>query len=127
MPVPTPGAVRSRQIEPGPVVEHDTPLQSQSTAGLAASKGKPTVSLSREAVALALLVQDPELTDAEIARRAGCARTTLYRWPLFKKAKAVLFEAGKSQRTRGVRIPDRSGRMVTDGVDDRDPSEGVED
>ena len=56
-----------------------------------------TVDLSAEARALAMLSMHPGWTDTKIAREVGVARTTLYDWPRYKNARALL-KAGKNDR-----------------------------
>jgi len=46
--------------------------------------------LSKESLAIAALVDHPDWTDEQIATAAGCNRTSLYRWPKFKEARALL-------------------------------------
>jgi hypothetical protein len=50
----------------------------------------------KEAVVLWLLVYHGDLTDQQIADRAGCSRTSLYRMPFFKTMRKVLRETGTS-------------------------------
>jgi hypothetical protein len=64
---------------------------------------KPT--LSKEAVALAVLQSHPEWTDTQIATAAGCSRTSLYRWPLYQQAREIL-ATGKASRPHGSKSKD---------------------
>jgi hypothetical protein len=61
--------------------------------------------LSKEAKALAALVDHPEWNDAQIAEAAGCHVKSLYRMPKFVSAKALL-RAGKDQLPTGSKDKD---------------------
>jgi hypothetical protein len=66
-----------------------------------------TVDLDPEARALAMLSMHPGWTDTKIAREVGVARTTLYDWPRYKNARALL-KAGKNDRPRAPKSAKRS-------------------
>jgi len=63
--------------------------------------------LSKEAKALAALVDHPDWTDTQIAEAAGCSRASLYRMKKFVAAKRALeggrdqLPAGRKHRTTG--------------------------
>ncbi len=63
------------------------------------------VELTREAKALALLVQHPEWTDTAIAKSVPCSRTTLYDWPKYMAAREALRQ-GRGQKPRGTKDDD---------------------
>jgi hypothetical protein len=84
------------------------------------------VQLSKEAQALALLIENPTMSMTELARRLGCNRTSLYRMKPLMKAVEVL-KGGKEEVRRGQTLRDRAGDAYTDGVESRDPSEGIDD
>lgn len=82
-------------------------------AELAAAPGN----LSKEAKALAALIDHPEWSDQQIANAAGCKRESLYRMKRFTSAKAKLRE-GKGGMPRG-RKDGGSGRVEAwDGDND---------
>jgi hypothetical protein len=56
--------------------------------------------LTGEALALAMLVKHPDWPDTKIAKTIGVNRTTLYDWPIFKKAKEAL-KQGKKEFPKG--------------------------
>jgi hypothetical protein len=64
--------------------------------------------VSKESLALATLAEHPDWSDAKIAQEIGCSRTTLYRWPRFRKARAILRE-GKRRLPSGTK--DKDGNM----------------
>jgi len=74
----------------------------------------------KEILALAYLFAHPEWSDVEIARAAGCHRTSLYRWNGYTRARAHLKER-KRDRPRGFRSADEEGTGRVDGVDERQP------
>ncbi len=61
--------------------------------------------VNKEAMALAILAQHPDWSDAEIARNAGCSRTSLYRWPKYVQAREIL-EQGKHNLPIGAKGQD---------------------
>ena len=58
--------------------------------------------LTGEALALATIVQYPEWTDIQVAKHIGYSRTSLYRWPRYREAKASL-RASRADHPRGTR------------------------
>jgi hypothetical protein len=48
-----------------------------------------------KALALGLRALDPELTDEQIAKEAGCSRRQLYRWNEYRALKKLLCESGR--------------------------------
>jgi len=58
------------------------------------------IKLSAQAKALAILVEHPEWTDTRIAKAVPCSRTTLYRWPRFREARAAM-KVGRASMSRG--------------------------
>jgi hypothetical protein len=81
--------------------------------------------ISKQARALGLLGDHPEMTDAEIAKRVGCSRTSLYRMQRFVQAKEALRGARQSY-PRAIKTRDRAGNPSTDGVYDRRPGKNDE-
>jgi AcrR family transcriptional regulator len=80
---------------------------------------------SKELLAVALLREHPELTVGEVAARVGCNRTSLYRKPFIRE----LIKGRRQDRPelpRGLikRIP--GGGTEIDGIDETDPTEGVD-
>ncbi len=67
----------------------------------ASSEGQKTA-MTKEARALAILTDHPEWSDADIAKAAGCSRTTLYRWERFRKAREIL-RTGRQLHPRGTK------------------------
>ena len=65
--------------------------------------------LDKEALALAALVHHPDWTVEQIAKAAGCSRTTLYRMKTFKLAMAVR-KSGRQDLPSG-RKDDRTGNL----------------
>jgi len=63
--------------------------------------------LTREAKALALLVEHPGWSNTKIAERVPCNRTTLYRWPRFMAARDQQ-EAARLERAKGMK---KDGRV----------------
>jgi len=61
-------------------------------------KGRPN--MSKEALALALLVEHPEWSNTRIAKEIGVNRRSLYRWPRFRAARDTL-KQGKGDLPRG--------------------------
>jgi hypothetical protein len=59
---------------------------------------------SKEALALAVLADHPDWPDTEIAKKAGCNRTTLYTFKKFMAAKKIL-RAGRSNLPQGSKFP----------------------
>jgi len=78
---------------------------------------KPT--LSKEALAIAALTDDPEASPADIARRAGCNVKSLYRMKDFQKARGFLREMGKAAMPRG-RKPIEKPMEAWDEAEDRE-------
>jgi hypothetical protein len=70
-------------------------------------KGDATqkLAVSNEALAIALLVEHSDWTVAEIADAVGVNRTTLYKWPSFRKAWSFLRD-GRSELPRGEKDED---------------------
>jgi hypothetical protein len=62
----------------------------------------------KEALALAVLAKHPDWSDADIAKQAGCSRTSLYRWPKYVQAREIL-EQGKHRLASGAK--DQDGRI----------------
>ena len=71
---------------------------------------------SKEALALAVLADHPDWSDTQIAKKAGCNRTTLYTFKKFMAAREILRE-GKSDLPRGSKYPDE-GVEAWDNEDD---------
>jgi hypothetical protein len=69
------------------------------TINAALDEANEVIDLDPEARALALLTMHPEWSDTRIAKEAGVSRTTLYDWPKFKLASALL-KAGRNDRPR---------------------------
>jgi hypothetical protein len=77
-------------------------LQAQLNQQLLARIGSETLpekpsakKMGKEGIAVMLLAKHPELTDKEIAAKAGCNVKSLYRMPLFRGAKKLLSEGRK--------------------------------
>lgn len=85
----------------------------------AAAKGKTAatdkMSLSKEARAIAALMDHPEWTDKRIAEAAGCSRQSLYEMPHFVMAKEIL-KKGKKGVPKGTK--DRHGNVEAWREDD---------
>jgi hypothetical protein len=83
------------------------------------------VGFSKELLAVALMTRQPELTVGEVAARVGCNRTGLYKKPLFRE-----FIKGHRQDRRelprGLIKRDPGGGTEVDGIDETDPTEGVD-
>lgn len=62
--------------------------------------------LDGEARVLAILVQHPEWSDTMIAKEARLSRTTLYRYPRYKAARAMGRHAGKAALPKGYKTKD---------------------
>jgi len=62
---------------------------------------------SKEAIALAVLTDNPDWSDAQIADAAGCSRGSLFRFKKFGQAKAIL-RAGKDDMARGSKFSDKA-------------------
>jgi hypothetical protein len=77
----------------------------------------PAHVLTDDIRALAWLMYDPSMSDAEIARRVPCNRTSLYRMKLFPIAKEVLLKSAKRELPRGIRSRDRAGNMDVDAIE----------
>jgi hypothetical protein len=60
----------------------------------------------KEALVVQIVRQYPELSDAEVANLAGCARTSLYRMQGFRTARAFLKAQGKANLPRGYKVRD---------------------
>ncbi len=72
----------------------------------AESPAVPALStLGKEARALALLMDHPEWTDAEIARNVPCNRTSIYRFGKYMEARELL-EKGRMEKPRGSKSKD---------------------
>ena len=71
---------------------------------------------SKEAIALGVLADHPDWSDIEIAKSAGCNRTSLYAFPKFMAAKKIL-RRGKDALTRGSKYQD-GGLEAWDNEDD---------
>jgi hypothetical protein len=65
--------------------------------------------LTKEALALAMLVEHPDWPDTKIAKAVGVSRTTLYDWSNFKKAKETL-KQGKNHLPKGSK-DGKTGKM----------------
>lgn len=76
--------------------------------------------MPKVSVALAILTQHPEWSDQQIAKAAGCSRTTLYRSPQFRGARAAL-ASGRTERARGTKYNGQVEAYGGDDGDDRDP------
>jgi AraC-like DNA-binding protein len=50
----------------------------------------PLPKLSKRAVAMALLIQNPEWSDSDIAKAAGCSRAYLYQIPQYVAAREAM-------------------------------------
>ena len=72
--------------------------------------------LSKEALAIAALKDHPEWSDAEIAKAAGCNRTSLYRMPDFLKARQILRQ-GKANIPKGSKNAEDGTLEAWDGED----------
>lgn len=66
--------------------------------------------------AVVLLNEQPGLTIREIARRVGCAHTTLTRSPLFQKALALA--TGANEPRHGLKTIDGQIEATADGIED---------
>jgi len=73
---------------------------------------------SKEAMALALLVQHPDWTDTEIAEAVPCRRQSLYDWQRFRMARQTLKQTGKKSMPKGSKSAD-GGVEAWDEPDDR--------
>jgi len=62
------------------------------------TEADPYAGIEKEALALAWLTMHPEWSDEDIARKAGIARTSLYRFEKFKAARSVLREGRREFR-----------------------------
>jgi hypothetical protein len=92
--------------------------ESKLAAGIRTAANK--LCLSKEALALAALKDHPEWTDSQIAKAAGCKRTSLYDMPAFVKAKAML-KVGKKDLPKGRK--DKDGRVEAWEKDDEDDNQ----
>jgi hypothetical protein len=61
-----------------------------------------TAEPSQEARAIAALVDHTDWTDTQIAAAVGCHPKSLYRWELFKAARAIMRQ-GKAELPRGAK------------------------
>jgi hypothetical protein len=98
------------------------PSSEPAAAGTGAADGLP---LSKDVLAMALLVNNPELTAQEIAQLVGCHRATLYRGKNFQAAIKAMPE-NKSTIPRGKRTRGRGGESVLEAIDDREPWQGLD-
>jgi len=91
----------------------DTSVQSDEMTLAKAATHAAASAMSGEARALAMLTDHPDWSDTRIAKAVGVNRTTLYDFPKFKKARALL-KGNAPQRTdrrkgrTGKRLPDTS-------------------
>jgi len=67
--------------------------------------GRTAAELSQEALAIGAFVDHPGWTNKQIAKAAGCNPKSLYRWELFKSARAVMRE-GKGELPKGAKSKD---------------------
>lgn len=74
-------------------------------AGEAHEAEASRANLSKEARAIAALKDHLDWPDTEIAKAAGCSRTSLYRMPDFRKAREIL-KRGKADLPRGSKNAD---------------------
>lgn len=65
---------------------------------------KPAISAREQALALA--IENPHLSDSEIAIRVGVSRTTLYDWPNFTALRAAQREQARGKIPRGSKSKD---------------------
>ena len=97
----TPGPDEGFEFNPGRL-HQDTiavpRIDRDDVPGIAAS-----ISLPKEVLALACLIDDPTMLDEQIASRVGCSRRSLYNWPRFKAAKKAM-GSGRFDRTRGSKF-----------------------
>ena len=84
--------------------EAERPAVPAADHGRRVAFGKP-IEPSKEALALAVLADHPDWSDTEIAKKAGCNRTTLYTFKKFMAAREILRE-GKNDIPRGSKFPD---------------------
>ncbi|HEV2293548.1 MAG TPA: helix-turn-helix domain-containing protein [Tepidisphaeraceae bacterium] len=75
--------------------------------------------ISKEAKAIALLLQHPDWSDQQIAEAAGCSRTSLYRWSKFVAARALL-KKGRDRLPKGQKDAERG---TTEAWDERTDDE----
>lgn len=54
-----------------------------------AETAEGTASLAKDTIAIAILMEDPGISDREVARRAGCSRNTLNRSTRYQKAREM--------------------------------------
>src|SRR5262249_7874288 len=73
--------------------------------------------VTKEVLAVAVLASDPTLTDAEVARRVKCSRTSVYRMSKYRAARDAL-EQGRHQRRRGYIVRDESGQTDVEAIDE---------
>jgi hypothetical protein len=72
----------------------------------------------RENRAIALLVASPEITDADISRRLGTARSTVSRMTKLQRIRESLRQ-GRNDRTRGYKDKDGKVDAYQDDEEDR--------
>lgn len=77
--------------------------------------------LSLQAKALALLTDEPSLSVSCIAKRLGCNRTTLYRYPVFKSAREVVRTSEQERRQSRIRRGSKSTDGTLEAVDFESP------
>jgi hypothetical protein len=72
--------------------------------------------LTKEALSIAVLASDPTLSDAEVARLVGCARTSLYRMAKYVGCRETL-EQGRHERRKGHIVRHESGQADVEAID----------
>jgi len=102
--------LRAAQRLPSELTPTLTRAASRQTATSEAALNGGTASrIGQQEQAIALLLNDPSLTDSAIAERVGVHRSTLYRWKKYKQTRAAFKQIGKSAMARGQK--DKSGRV----------------
>lgn len=66
------------------------------------SDAQNELNVDKETLALATLALHPEWSDIQIAKAAGCNRTSLYRWEKYSQAREILNQ-NKNSLPRGIR------------------------
>jgi hypothetical protein len=80
--------------------------------------------MSAQARVIGVFIDYPYLTDKEIAEKAGCHRSSLYRMEKFKKMKEMRQADGLGRRRRGFKVKKRDGSIEVDAIaDDIDTEE----
>lgn len=102
-PTPADGQGISRQVTTGSESKSPDPEDTQTKAN-----DSSVNAMDGEARALAVLVKHPDWSDTKIAKEAKVSRTTLYRYPRFRAARATARDGGKASLPKGYKEQDGS-------------------